>query len=97
MFVELPKFTKSEPELISIKEQWLYFLQKSYDLTSIPKAFDSEVQKALEFANKAGLSVEELEAQMEKQASLVAESLVTDEQEVSNRSLIMEIRAGTGY
>jgi predicted transposase/invertase (TIGR01784 family) len=63
IFVELPKFTKQLDELQTIKEQWIYFLQNAGNLTVIPKSFDSCIQKALDVANEAGLSKEELEAQ----------------------------------
>ena len=63
IFVELPKFKTQLQELQNIKEQWIYFLQNAGSLEFIPKEFDSCIQKALDVANEAGLTKEELEAQ----------------------------------
>ncbi len=44
-------------------EQWLYFLKHAGELSYIPDDIDIEIQKALNIANKACMSKEELEVQ----------------------------------
>lgn len=65
VFVELPKFTKTEAELESTLDRWLYFLKAAGSLEVVPKALsvDPAVDHALQIANKAALSPEELEDQ----------------------------------
>ena len=66
IFVELPKFDKKLEELSDIKEQWIYFLKNAGELNYIPKNMNLEIQKALQIANKACMSDEELEAQRKR-------------------------------
>ena len=63
VFVELPKFTKEEGELTTVRDKWIYFLKEAGSLEYIPESFDPEIRRALELANEAGLSEEELELQ----------------------------------
>lgn len=63
VFVELPKFKKELDELVDIKDQWLYFVKNAGSLEYIPKNIAKEVKKALENANEANMSKDELEAQ----------------------------------
>jgi predicted transposase/invertase (TIGR01784 family) len=65
IFIELPKFTKTEEELSNTYDKWLYFLKKARDLTAIPAKLSDElaIVHAFEIANKAGLTEEELENQ----------------------------------
>ncbi len=63
VFVELPKFTKTEDQLTSPLERWLYFLKSAESLDAIPAplAADPAIEHAFEIANRAGLSEDELD------------------------------------
>ena len=65
LFIELPKFEKTEEELESVFDKWLYFLKRARDLTAIPVKLNDEpaIVKAFDIANKAGLTPEEMEDQ----------------------------------
>lgn len=61
-FVELPKFTKTEPELETILEQWLFFLKHADELDVIPDSADTvALRAAYGIADQFGWSKEELE------------------------------------
>lgn len=65
VFAELPKFTKSEPELVSIQDKWFYFLQHAEDLTMVPAVMenDAPLLQAFDIANRAGMTEEEMDMQ----------------------------------
>jgi predicted transposase/invertase (TIGR01784 family) len=65
VFTELPKFTKTDSELVSILDKWLYFLKHAGSLAAIPKSLSKEttISQAFKIAYKANLSREELEDQ----------------------------------
>ena len=62
-FVELPKFKKTLEQLGTLTEKWLYFLSNAPSLKAIPGNMEnnSALNHALQIANLANLSVEELE------------------------------------
>ncbi len=61
-FIELPKFTKSEEELTTILDKWLYFLKHASNLDVIPENVDTApLRAAYEVANQFGWSREEME------------------------------------
>ena len=61
-FVELKKFTKSESELETVTEKWLYFLQHADDLDHIPEnANTPALQEAYEVAAQHTWTREELD------------------------------------
>jgi len=68
VFVELPKFEKTESQLSSITDKWLYFLKHAGDLKSIPQILGCEqaINHALSIANTASLTVEENDVQESK-------------------------------
>ena len=66
IFIELPKFHKTEPELSSIQDKWLYFIKNAGNLSYVPKNLNQELEKAFNIANEANLSEEELELQHKK-------------------------------
>jgi predicted transposase/invertase (TIGR01784 family) len=39
-FIELPKFNKTEPELSSLVEKWIFFIKNAKDLNVIPASVD---------------------------------------------------------
>ncbi|MEQ8539378.1 MAG: Rpn family recombination-promoting nuclease/putative transposase [Coleofasciculus sp. D1-CHI-01] len=63
IFVELPKFNKALSELNSLTDKWIYFLKEAASLDSIPESLGevSEIELALNLANQANMTVEELE------------------------------------
>jgi len=66
IFIELPKFTKSEKDLKTIQDKWLYFIKNAGSLEYVPKNLSEEIEKAYQIANEANFSEEELELQSRK-------------------------------
>lgn len=66
LFVELPKFTKTELELENIQDKWLYFIKNAGKLDYVPKNMEQELGKAFAIANEGNLSREELDLQHRK-------------------------------
>ena len=62
-FVELPKFKKSLSELSTLSDKWIYFIKEAASLDNIPDRLGevSEIELALNIANQAKMTVEELE------------------------------------
>ena len=61
-FIELPKFKKTESELKSIIDQWVYFIKNAEDLEVIPENIkDKGLKTAFEEADKHNWSKVELE------------------------------------
>jgi len=63
IFIELPKFNKTLDELQSLQDKWIYFIQNAGNLQFIPEHIEQEIKRALDIANEANLSAEELELQ----------------------------------
>ena len=66
IFIELPKFTKSEKDLSTIQDKWLYFIKNAGSLEYVPKNLSEEIEKAYQIANEANFTEEELELQHRK-------------------------------
>ncbi|MDO9423733.1 MAG: Rpn family recombination-promoting nuclease/putative transposase [Methylobacter sp.] len=66
VFIELPKYNKTESELDTIQDKWLYFIKNVGSLDYIPKNLNMELEKAFNIANEANLNEEELELQHKK-------------------------------
>lgn len=67
IFIELPKFTKSENELHSVTDKWIYFIKNAGELDFIPKTFsEPNLLDAFELANTAGMNKDELEIQFKR-------------------------------
>lgn len=61
-FVELPKFTKSENELDTVADKWIYFIQQAMKLDHIPENTNtSALRLAYEVAAQHKWSAKELE------------------------------------
>ena len=61
-FVELPKFTKSENELETVADKWIYFIQQAMKLDHIPENTDTQALRlAYEVAAQHKWSAKELE------------------------------------
>jgi predicted transposase/invertase (TIGR01784 family) len=65
VFIELPKFLKTDQELTNITDKWIYFVKNAGSLEYIPETLqnDQEIQQAFTIANTASLSRSELELQ----------------------------------
>lgn len=63
IFVELPKFKKNLSELESLTDKWIYFLKEAPRLDDIPENLGevSEIESALNIANQANMTLEELD------------------------------------
>ncbi len=62
-FIELPKFNKKETELITIIDQWVYFIKNAENLEVIPSSVnDQGLKNAYEDADKHNWTKDELEA-----------------------------------
>jgi predicted transposase/invertase (TIGR01784 family) len=62
-FIELPKFNKTETELTSIIDQWVYFIKNAENLQIIPENItDKGLKFAYQDADKHNWTKEELEA-----------------------------------
>jgi predicted transposase/invertase (TIGR01784 family) len=63
VFVELPKFQLDLAQLSSLTDKWMYFLQHTRELESIPETMGTvpEIRQAFEVANQANLSRDELD------------------------------------
>jgi predicted transposase/invertase (TIGR01784 family) len=68
IFIELPKFTKTEEELSDITDKWIYFIKNAGSLAYIPETLSilPELSHAFSIANEAGLTLEEQEAQWKR-------------------------------
>ena len=67
IFVELPKFMKTEDELATITDKWIYFIKHAGELDFIPTTFvEPHLKEAFEIANTASLTEEELELQFKR-------------------------------
>jgi len=68
VFIELPKFNKTDQELNNICDKWIYFIKNAGKLDFIPLNLEIEkpIKKAFDIANTTGLSYEELEAQYKR-------------------------------
>ena len=66
-FIELPKFDKTIEECITIEDKWLYFIKNAQDLEVAPAFKDSNLIEAIEIANTASMTKEELELQTKRE------------------------------
>ncbi len=55
-FIELPKFNKTEKELVSNIDKWTYFIKNAEDLEVIPENVDEGLKQAYEESNKQNWS-----------------------------------------
>jgi hypothetical protein len=62
-FIELPKFNKTEQELQTLVDKWVYFIKNAANLTVIPPDLGDEgLQSAYTEADQYGWKKEDLEA-----------------------------------
>jgi predicted transposase/invertase (TIGR01784 family) len=60
-FIELPKFDKSLDECTTIEDKWIYFIKNARDMEVAPAFKDPNLIQAVQIANTASMSKEELE------------------------------------
>ena len=62
VFIELPKFSKELAELETTAEQWIYFLENTSTLETVPEPLSAvpELQKAFRIASEENFTEEEL-------------------------------------
>ena len=63
LFVELPKFNKTLPELETLTDKWIYFMKTPRTLSYVPEELGNvpELRQAFAIANEANLEPDELE------------------------------------
>jgi len=63
-FIELPKFTKTESELVTILDKWVYFIKHAEDLEMVPEHAKQThaLEIAYEVAHRYNWKKQELEA-----------------------------------
>ncbi|AGX86305.1 Rpn family recombination-promoting nuclease/putative transposase [Candidatus Symbiobacter mobilis] len=73
VFIELPKFHKTESELVDIVDKWIYFIQNAGSLAYIPETLGQlpAFSQAFTIANEAGLSQEELAMQSKRKDFII--------------------------
>ena len=67
IFIELPKFVKSEDELETVQDKWLYFIKNAGNLDYTPQYLNQELAEAYQIANEANFTESELDLQHKKQ------------------------------
>ncbi|MEG5039078.1 MULTISPECIES: Rpn family recombination-promoting nuclease/putative transposase [unclassified Microcoleus] len=62
VFIELPKFSKELAELETSAEQWIYFLENTSNLDTVPETLSAvpEIQKAFRIASEENFTQQEL-------------------------------------
>ncbi len=72
VFVELPKFKLGLDQLTTLTDKWIYFLQNTRQLQTIPETMGAvpAIRQAFEVANQANLNREELD-ELEHQAIFI--------------------------
>jgi len=75
IFIELPKFTKDLNSLDTLQDEWLYFIKNAESLEYIPQNLDTSIIKALNTANEANLTKDELELQHKRQEFISIQKL----------------------
>ena len=62
-FIELPKFNKTIEECETIEDKWIYFIKNARDMEVAPAFKDPNLIEAVNIANTASMTKEELEIQ----------------------------------
>lgn len=90
IFAELPKFTLSIDQSISLADKWLYFLKNAPSLAVIPNSMETipALQQAFQIAQQSTLNREELE-ELEKQ-----QIYLQDQRGVITKAVEIGVRKG---
>ena len=76
-FIELEKFSKTEKQLKTVVDKWLFFLKHTATLDAVPKALQSEpeIDEAFEIANQHNWTLAEIDyyekSEMNRYASIL--------------------------
>ena len=71
-FLELPKFTKSQAELETVEDKWLYFLKHARDIDGIPESMQEEpLKEAFQALEQYGWNEAEMRAYEDFSLALV--------------------------
>jgi len=82
-FIELPKFNKTEKELQTLVEKWVYFIKNAENLTVIPAGLDDEgLKSAYTEADRHTWKKEDLEAYQY--------SRIRETDEIAEKMLVLE-------
>ncbi len=86
-FIELPKFNKTEPELQSLAEKWVYFIKNAENLNVIPASVnDKGLKSAYQAADRHTWTREELEeyeyARMRETDEIAEKMLVIEQRNI---------------
>ncbi len=89
-FIELPKFNKTEQELTTLVEKWIFFIKNAENLTVIPKNLDDEgLEIAYQEADRHTWTKEELEeyeyARMRETDEIARELLVEEKAKMQEK------------
>lgn len=90
VFVELPKFRKTETELTSMRDKWIYFVKHAGNLKYIPPILANEelIYQAFTIANTTNLTAEEKEIQTHKIECLIDQRAILERAEQAENALI---------
>ena len=66
-FIELPKFDKTIDECNTIEDKWIYFIKNAGELDIAPAFKDPNLIEAIDIANTASMTKEELEIQNKRE------------------------------
>jgi len=85
VFVELPKFRKTESELMSLADKWIYFLQCAGSVNYVPDTLAGEeaIQQAFQIASIANLNLEELQTQSKKMEYITMQRMILQDRDVA--------------
>ena len=74
-FTELPKFNKTESELQTIEDKWLFFLKYAKQLTAIPEVIrEAAIREAFEIVNSLNWDQETLDLYTKRNLQVQIES-----------------------
>ncbi|MBS0621938.1 MAG: Rpn family recombination-promoting nuclease/putative transposase [Verrucomicrobia bacterium] len=74
-FVELPKFVKTEEELLSVSDKWVYFLKHAKNLEAVPEViFEEAIKEAFGIVTQGAWSQQQLDVYERRKMALMDEA-----------------------
>ncbi|MEG4586919.1 Rpn family recombination-promoting nuclease/putative transposase [Microcoleus sp. MOSTC5] len=97
VFIELPKFSKELAELETTADKWIYFLNNTSNLETVPETLSAvpELQKALIIANEDNFTQQELNELQKQEVWIQDQQIAIDlarEQETKSAQLSLILR-----
>jgi len=97
VFIELPKFSKELAELETTADQWIYFLENTRTLETVPETLSAvpEIQKAFRIASEENFTQEELNELQNQELWIQDQQIAIDvarEQETKTAQLSLILR-----